>query len=215
LLSHAGTNCSSNYPASTCRATERVIRKEANVVLHANKAEDINQVLKLQKVYHFKLIIMGGAEAHVIVDKLVAQGVSVVLTPNMLQPTQSWSTMATLPDYGLQILLEKGVNVGIAYGNVHKARGLRWITGRLMEMLQLPFELALSLITTRIVEIFDLTTSTKLNGARTKNANKGIGRIQVGTRANFVLFDGNPLTFEGAPRLVALGKMYDIDLEQD
>jgi cytosine/adenosine deaminase-related metal-dependent hydrolase len=54
-----------------------------------------------------------------------------------------------------------------------------------------------------------------LNGARTKNANKGIGRIQVGTRANFVLFDGNPLTFEGAPRLVALGKLYDIDLEQD
>jgi imidazolonepropionase-like amidohydrolase len=215
LLSNADANCPTRYSASTCRATERVLKREASVVLHANKAEDINQVLLLQIQFSFKLTIMGGAEAHLLTTKLAAQNVSVILTPNGLQPSQHWDTMQEVEDYGLSTLLNGGVKVGIAYANVHNARNLRWLAGRMMYKTNLSMEQAIALITSNIVDILDLTTSTPINGNRGANMNPGLGRILLHTDANFVLFDGNPLTFEGVPRIVALGTVYDTDLDQE
>jgi imidazolonepropionase-like amidohydrolase len=166
------------------------------LVVKSHQADDIDQLLTLQNEFGFSLIIMGGAETHLLVDKIRGRKVSVVLTPISEDESwyQSWDTRRSGFDYGSTTLYKSGINFGIGTGNsAHEVRNLRWMAGLLSTegIGEIVYEAALASVTSKIADMYSLPN--------------GVGRIVAGTRANLILFDGNPLTFEGRPKLVAVG----------
>ncbi|KAL0486740.1 amidohydrolase [Acrasis kona] len=166
------------------------------IVAKCHQADDMDQLLSLKQQFNLKLIITGAAEAQIIADKLVDKNCSVIVTPIAEDESwlSTWDNRRSSYDFGAGVLHSKGVTLGIGIGNpAHDVRNLRWNAGLLSTdgFGSIPTVDALRSVTSGIADMFSLPD--------------GVGRIKVGTRANFVLFDGNPLTFEGRPRLVAVG----------
>jgi imidazolonepropionase-like amidohydrolase len=165
------------------------------IVVQSHQADDIDQLLTMQDQLNFTMIILGGAEAHLHADRLVGRDVHVVLTPISEDEGyyMSWDTRRTSFDFGASVLAQKGVSFGIATGNsAHEVRNLRWTAGLVSAegIGDTAFD-ALAAVTSKIADMYNLPF--------------GVGRLVVGTQANFVLFEGNPLSFEGRPKLVAVG----------
>jgi imidazolonepropionase-like amidohydrolase len=139
------------------------------------------------------MIILGGAEAHLLADELAAEGVEVVLTPFKLtlKPRSTTETMRTNFIFHADVLYKKGVKLGLAMSDLYNARNLRWLAGYVSDKGNIKFEDALAMITKNIAEIFDL---------------QNLGTIQVGQKANFILFDDDPFSYASHIKLVALGK---------
>ncbi len=72
------------------------------------------------------------------------------------------------------------------------SRVLRWEAGWAREFGLSNYN-ALAAVTSNIADMYGLS-------------NTGVGRIRVGTKANFVLFDDDPLSNVGHVQLVALGQ---------
>ncbi|KAL0482872.1 5-methylthioadenosine/S-adenosylhomocysteine deaminase [Acrasis kona] len=169
------------------------------IVAKCHQADDLDQLLSLQKEFGFKLIVTGGAEAHLISD-MITKNVSVIVTPiaEGEQWLEDWDMRRSSDDFGSSVLYKNGVSLGVGIGSAAAStRNLRWAAGLLSTdgFGVLPPSFALKSITSQISDMFSLPD--------------GVGRIKVGTRANFVLFDGNPITFEGRPKLVAVGDMLE------
>jgi imidazolonepropionase-like amidohydrolase len=180
----------------TTSVMQKVMSGLLPLVVSSHQADDIDQLLSLQDEFGFSLVIMGGAEAHLLSDKLKGRKVTVLVTPISESEywNANWDTRRSSNDYGSSVLYKNGISFGIATGNTaHEVRNLRWMAGLLSTdgIGQLSFEDALASVTSKIADVFSLPN--------------GVGRIKVGTRANLVLFDGNPLTYEGKPKLVAVG----------
>lgn len=185
----------------------QLLQLKIPMVVIAHQADDIGHILALQQVNNFKLIIVGGAEAYLIANKLANQLVSVVLTPHAeeQEPMSQYTTLRATNDYGAAVLRQAGVRVAIGTGSVYDVRNLRWIAGMVSTLGagQLSEVDAIASVTKNVADIFELTRFAP-----------GAGRIQTGTTANLVLFDGNPLTFDGRPKLVALGSTLECNPEQ-
>src|SRR5690606_9152902 len=72
------------------------------LAVHTHKADHIGHVLRLQKQFGFKMIIIGGAEAHLISDKISHQGVNVVLTPRKPSFYARWDILRTDAAYSIK-----------------------------------------------------------------------------------------------------------------
>lgn len=161
--------------------------------------------MQLQKEFAFSLIIIGGAEAHLLGNKLANANITVVLTPmaQEMAPVESWDTLRSSNNYYADRLYNAGVNIlfGSGSSNPYDVRNVRWVAGMASTAGQgiIPEMSALAMITRRVADSFNLPTQ---------------GRIVSNQRANFVLFNGNPLTFEGKPVMVALGSRVECTLEQ-
>jgi imidazolonepropionase-like amidohydrolase len=180
----------------------RVLRKEIPLVAHVNQVDVMNHLLRMQKLFKFRLVIVGGAEAHLIAKTLAKQEVSVIITPSKKGHAahQRWDTMLTDScDFGISILHSAGVKLGISVGYAHYARDLRWIAGKVQQSGNeqgkrvLKESQTLAMITKNVAQMFGLYE-------------QGLGQLREKDVANFVVLIGkNVLTFESRVRVVAVG----------
>ena len=97
-----------------------------SVTVHG--ADEIAVLLRLQREFGFRLIIHGGAEAHLVAPKLAAATppVAVVLTSRV--PPSTFETFRVRDD-ALTILQQAGVQWAIQAASEDNARNLRWEGG--------------------------------------------------------------------------------------
>ena len=179
------------------QALARVRRGDLPLAIHVNRAEDISAALRLGRELGVRLIIVGGAEAHVVAAELARDKVPVVLAPVRARPN-TFETLRARDDNAAQ-LDRAGVTLVLATGSSHRARNLRWQAGQAVHD-GLSWDAAVRAITRTPAEVFGLA--------------RHVGTITVGEPAMLVAFDGPPLTLKSHIKAVIVGEHLDLDPQQ-
>jgi hypothetical protein len=156
-----------------------------------------------------KVVIQGGAEAHVMAKELAQANFGVLLSPARCTPADWFKlqclTTSTTPS-DVEILLRAGVKVGLSVPEDNFLRGLIWEAGwKVSDFSDRPkmndFEFAkqvVSLVTWNVAEMYGIDA----------------GTIAVGKRANFVVYDGVPGTLSAKVKLVVDGDLIETETTQ-
>jgi imidazolonepropionase-like amidohydrolase len=145
------------------------------LVVGADRAADIEALLRLQRELGIKLVIQGGAEAWIHADALAAAGVPVIVDPFVYGPG-GFDQVAGRRD-NAALLHRAGVPVILSTFSTHNARTLRQVAGNAARE-GLPRDAALRAVTTTPARVF--------GGADR-------GEIAAGQVANLAVFDGDPM----------------------
>ncbi|RKP12736.1 hypothetical protein BJ684DRAFT_6137, partial [Piptocephalis cylindrospora] len=176
------------------------------LAVHAHGERAISAVLRLReevrwaarKAHHqgpgMRITLIGGAEAHLMARELAQEQVPVILQPSRCQPL-TWDMRRCLPGQpltpynALQILEKAGVQVSIGASDPGLARNLIWEAGWMLSGLKddesfqgLTEEAAIASVTWRVTSALGLSVP-------------GVGSLQEGTLARWVVYDGSPLQY--------------------
>lgn len=186
------------YPYSEKAALKKVVEGALPLVLTVHSADTIANVIKLQHDLKKagagpRIIILGGAESHILATELADAGIAVVLAP-LLAYAQTWDQRRSLTGAPLtngtaiDHLLDAGVHVAIGVDETWETRDLRLAAaiayrngeGRLSER-----------------EAFDLVGANiyEMLGLKEKSS----------SGSEFVVFEGNPLEIGARVRAVGGG----------
>lgn len=179
------------------RALLPVAEGRLPLVVHAHRADDIAAALRLAGDLALRLVVVGGAEAWLVADKLAEARVPVIVSPVRATP-DSFET-ARARDDNATLLHRAGVVVGIATGSTHGARNLRWEAGFAVAA-GLPWDVAAAAISRTPAMIWGV--------------DRKLGGLATGGRAAFVVFDGDPLSIRSHVRAVADGPWVEVDPKQ-
>lgn len=157
------------------------------LVVAANRAPDIEALLRLQQAFGFRLIVEGGAEAWRVAPALAAAKVPVVLDPLVYGPS-SMDQLGGRSD-NPALLARAGVPVVISTFATHNARNLRQYAGNAVRG-GMDRRAALDAITRGPADAYGLADR---------------GRLQVGAVADVVLWTGDPLELSTTAARVWIG----------
>ena len=157
------------------KAMER-FRTGGITVFQVDRASDIQQVLEFSARHSLKPVINGGTEAWMLADRLAEAGVPVLLNALANLPGSFDQLGARLDNAA--ILHAAGVTIAFSDGETHNARKLRQLAGNAVAH-GLPYEAGLAAMTANPALIFELT--------------EGAGVLESGSRADLVLWSGDPL----------------------
>jgi imidazolonepropionase-like amidohydrolase len=161
------------------------LKGEIPVVLHSHNADEIAHFIRsVQEPFQLKMIVFGGAETHIIGQKLASKSISVILSPPrpFEQTFSKWKTL----ENAAATLENQGVTVAIASDLMDQIRNLRWLAGNQQAR---GFKRGLASITSIPSRLFGLDS-------------EGVGVIRIGTKAAFSSFSADPLTYYGKIELV-------------
>lgn len=157
-----------------------VLDGKTPLAISANKAQDIENCLRLADEFKFKLVLDMAAEAYLLTDRLKAQGTPVMLHPSMYRAVgdsenQSFETAATLQKSGVLFAIQSGyesyvpkTRVVLFEAAVAAANGLT-------------FDQALASIT--------------INAAKILGVDARVGSLEVGKDGDVALYDGDPFEY--------------------
>ena len=161
-------------------ALKPVLAGEQPLVADVHRAADILTLLQLAEDYGIRLIIHGGAEAHLVAAQLAARQVPVILDPTLNLPA-AFESLASSAD-AAAILAKAGVRIAVSSqgsgGGSANSRNIRQLAGNAVAH-GLPWDAALAAVT--------------LNPAAIYGVDFTLGSLAVGKQANFVVWDGDPL----------------------
>ncbi|MEL7311256.1 MAG: amidohydrolase family protein [Pseudomonadota bacterium] len=166
-------------------ALQSVVAGETPVYLTANRASDIRVAIDLADRYGLRLVIVGGAEAWKVADRLAADNIAVLLSPLDNLPATFDRLGATLQN--ARRLHEAGVQIIISDTSSHNARNLTQLAGNAVAN-GLPWIEGLRAITTTPARVLGL-------GDR-------FGSLAPGMVADIVVWDGDPLELDSYPTKV-------------
>ena len=170
--------------------TERTLaaarRRELPVLVHAERADDIERALTLIDAYGLDAALWGGAEAWMHARTISEAGVPVVLSPVLAQPDHYGRLGARYDN--AKLLHEAGVSLAFASGAAHFSRNLRVNVGVLTAH-GLPWAAAIDGLCAGGPTILGLAD---------------VGRLAPGAHATFVRCSGDPLQ----PRTSVRGLWY-------
>lgn len=117
----------------------RVVTGQTALVLSAHSADTIASIIRLKthiesaSSQKLRIVIIGGAEAHLVADELAASKIAVILAP-LLPHAQSWDqrrglTGPPLTNVSTNILLDAGVDLGIGVEETWETRDLGLLAG--------------------------------------------------------------------------------------
>jgi imidazolonepropionase-like amidohydrolase len=180
-----GRKLSPSAPANPrLEAVVPYARGEKPVVIQASRKADILEVLKLADELKLKLIISGATDAWRVTDELKKRDVPVIVGPIMAMPQEReemydapFTNPAKLHAAGVKFCIRTGTNSGSNSGSSNTRN--------------LPYEAAYA-VSYGLPEDEGLKAIT-LYPAQILGAEKEIGSIDVGKRANLVLTTGNPM----------------------
>ncbi len=165
--------------ASELSPADKVLRqvkeRRLKVLVHADRADDIERALAWLEESELDGILLGCAEGWMVADLLADAAWPVVLGPLMVQPDSfahphaRYDNAAQLHRAGIQLALGSRAN--------HFSRGLRTDAGVLVAH-GLPWEAAIAALTV---------------GAANAYGIPGLGRMESGGRASFFRCTGDPL----------------------
>jgi imidazolonepropionase-like amidohydrolase len=165
-------------------ALRPVVEGRMPVLIGANKASDLEALVRLQKELGLKLVVVGAAEGWIVADLLAAAEIPVLVDPLVYGPASFDQIRARRDNAAL--LHKAGVPLVIAADGTHNARTLRQLAGNAVRE-GLPHAAALAAIT---------STPARALGATDH------GRIAVGAAADLVLWSGDPLELSSVPTQV-------------
>jgi len=159
-------------------ALKRYIDGAAPIAVRVERAADIRQALRWAQRHRLNIAIIGGADAWQLAPELAAAKVPVFVDPLANLPT-NFDQLGARLDTAAR-LHAAGVRVGFSQAGdaSHYARKMRQLAGNAVAN-GLPWEAGLAALT-RIP-------------AQTFGAGAELGSIEVGKRADLVLWDGDPL----------------------
>lgn len=169
-------------------ALQPVLHGEARLAVLAHQASDIATLLDLAGEFDLELVIVGGAEAWLVADRLAAAGVPVLLDPLSNLPARFEMRGARIDNAAR--LAEAGVEFAFASlgGASHNARNLSQAAGVAVAH-GLPWQAGLVALTAAPARIFGL---------------EGVGQLQPGFEADVVVWDGDPLNVTSYPDAVLI-----------
>lgn len=164
------------------------------VLFEVNRASDILQVLTFAEKHGLNAVISGGAEAWKVADQLAAAGIAVLLDPLTNLPGNFDLLGARLDNAAL--LNEAGVSIAFTGAGTHNARKQRQAAGNAVAN-GLPWETALAALTSSPAAILGL--------------DEDFGTIEPGSRADLVVWSGDPLEVTTiADQVIIGGKAIDM-----
>ena len=152
---------------------------EMPVVFNAHRADDLRTALRLADEFKLKPMLALGTEAYLMLDELAMRKVPVIVHPTMQRPGGSMETMNTLLATAA-LLKQAGVPVVISTGfegYVPKIRNLRG-EAAMAAANGLGRDGAMRAVTR--------------DAAKLLGIDKDFGTVEVGKRADLVLYDGDP-----------------------
>lgn len=167
-----------NHPDASERdlqALQSVLQGKKPLIIAADRAADLEAIVRFAAQERVRVIINGGAEGWLVADLLADAGIPVIVHGYVYGPG-SFDQIQARPD-NPRLLAEAGVDVLVASRSGHFARGLRQITGNVVRE-GLPHAAGLAAITSTPARVFGLVDR---------------GALTPGLRADVVLWSGDPL----------------------
>lgn len=153
-----------------------VLAGQEPLVLHVERASDIEAALRLARDFKLRLIVSGGAEAWMVADELAAAHVPVLLNPLEDLPAHFETLGSTLENAAR--LQKAGVLIAFATGDTHNARNVTQAAGNAVAN-GLPW--------------LDALKALMLNPARIYGMDKDVGTLEQGKLADVVIWSADPL----------------------
>jgi imidazolonepropionase-like amidohydrolase len=187
--SSTGTDASTTPPASPPPSPDRNLRMETladvlegklPLLVHADRAQDIENALRLREEFGFKLILESAAESYMLIDQIKNAHVDVIVHPLMQRAVgdaenQSFETPAKLHQAGIRIGIGSGYE-----GYVPKTRVVL-------------FEAAIA--AANGLDPRHALASITIDAARILGIDNQVGSLSVGKDGDIALFDGDPFEF--------------------
>jgi imidazolonepropionase-like amidohydrolase len=182
-----------------------VVEGREPLTIIADEAAEIREVLNIAKDYGIKTVILGGAEAWMLADRIAAAKVP-VLTGAMNNIPGSFATLGSRQE-NAALLRKAGVQVGII-GNagggdeeLFNVRNLRYEAGNAVAY-GMSWDDALRAVTLAPAEIYGVADK--------------VGSLRAGTEGNVVIWSGDPLELSTrAEQVFVRGKKIDAPSRQD
>ena len=149
-----------------------VLDKKIPLVVEADRASDLEALLRLAKRFGIRLVLSGGAEAWIIADALAAAKVPVILNP-LIYGLEDFDSMHARRD-NAAVLEKAGVRVLVSSFSAHNARQLRILAGNAVRE-GMTHDGALVAVTSGAADTFGVADH---------------GRIAAGQIANLVVWKG-------------------------
>lgn len=165
------------FPGAELLAAQDVLLGKEPLLVRVNRASDIEVLLSLPYP-KLRLILIGGAEAWIVRDRLAAAKIPVVVDPLHYRPRDFDSVHARRDN--AQLLHKAGVPVLISTFWGHNVRTLRQVAGNAVRE-GLPKAAALAAITHNVARAFGMTKH---------------GALSAGHRANVVVWSGDPFELD-------------------
>lgn len=164
-------------------ALQPVISGQRPLLVAADRASDIEALLRFGAEQRLRLIVRGASEGHLVADALARARVGVIVDPQIYGPG-GYDQIHARAD-GPARLARAGVVVAIGAGGAHNLRKLRQLAGNAVRG-GMSWQSALAAITSAPARLFGLPG----------------GRIAAGEPADLAIWSGDPL--ELSTRLEAL-----------
>ncbi len=181
----------SHPPYSFSRTDLEAIVKVANgdvpLFAFANRAADIEMLLTITGNLDIDLTIFGGADAWKVASKLAERDVAVVMNP--LTNDAEFEYLGARLD-NAALLNDAGVEIAISPFSASDSRKIRQLAGIAVAN-GLPREAAIAALTTTPANILSVDSIT--------------GSLEVGQRADLVLWNGDPLELATYPVEIFIG----------
>jgi len=155
-----------------------VIQGRIPLIVHVDRAVDIERTIEFAKRNKLKLIIAGAEEGWRVAESLAKNNVPVIMDPISNLPTSYDHLGARLDN--AKLLDDAGVTLlftGMSWHNTHNAYLVRQSAGNAVAN-GLSYQTALAAMTTNPAKVFGL---------------KGLGSIAEGNQANVVIWSADPL----------------------
>jgi imidazolonepropionase-like amidohydrolase len=157
-----------------------VLDGKTPLAISANKAQDIENCLRLADEFKFKLVLDMAAEAYLLTERVKGAGVPVMLHPSMYRAVgdsenQSFETAATLQKAGVLFAIQSGYE-----SYVPKTRVVLF-EAAIAAANGLTFDQALASIT--------------INAAKILGVDSRVGSLEVGKDGDVALYDGDPFEY--------------------
>lgn len=176
------------YSVSTAdlEALISVVEGERSMIFNANRASDIEVVIKLASEFSLSAIIIGGAEAWMLANELAAAKVSVIIDGTANLPGNFDRINARLETGG--ILAAAGVRVAFGAGaQTHQARNITQSAGNAVAN-GMDWDAALEAITLAPAEMYGV--------------DREVGSLEPGKSADLIIWGADPLELTSYPEQV-------------
>lgn len=158
-----------------------VVKGELPAHFHAHRADDIATAIRIAKEFSLDYVILHGTEGHLVADLIAKEGVSVV--PGPIIGDRSKPELANQRVENAAKLAKAGIKVALCTDHPENPIQYLPLAAGVACRAGLDAETALKAITIHAAEISGIADR--------------VGSLKVGKDADFVLWEGNPLSLEG------------------
>ncbi len=185
-----------DYSKTDIEAIDYTYRTRLPIVISVNQSKDILQLIDIANTLKLNLILMGGAEAWKVANKLSDSNIPVILDPLNNLPSDFDQLGARLDNS--TILQRAGVTIAFSDPDSHNSRRLRQLAGNAVAH-GLPWYEGLKAITRSPANIYSLEN----------------GFLKTGSEASLVIWSGDPLEVTSWPeRIMFEGQWISLESRQ-